>query len=419
MRRDARGCAVSGATGQALEHYERALAALLTWRGDAPAAARAACEDAPGFAMGHLLEAHVHLCSRDSAGFATAQAALARAHALPMNARERLHAGVLAAALAGDSDRAAMLLGCLLAENPRDLLALVVAHTLDYYLGETAALYARVARALPAWSRDVPGYHGVLAMLAFGLEETGRYDRAGDTALAALELEPGNIRAHHALSHVYEMQGRAAMGVRWMAGRSAHWDGAGAASTHVWWHLALYHLMMGDARHALALYDRRIASREPALNELIDASGLLWRLSLAGVDAGARWDVLAAAWAPRAEEAHCAFNDLHAMLAFVGAGRRDLQKRLLRAQAQRLSWGGTNHAMLREVGLPACRALAAFGAGEYARAARLLEGLPAVSHRLGGSHAQRGVIGLTLRAALNRDSPHLTVAPLQIGTVPI
>jgi tetratricopeptide (TPR) repeat protein len=421
MRRDARGCRVSGATPRALGHYERALAALLTWRGNAAAAARAACEVAPGFAMGHVLEAHVHLCSRDSAGLAAAQGALQRALALPMNARERLHAGALAAGLAGDSNRALALLDGLLAAQPRDLLALVVAHTLDYYLGETEALYARVARALPAWSRDDPGYHGVLAMLAFGLEETGRYDRAEDTALAALELEPGDIRAHHALSHVYEMQGRAAMGVRWMAGRSAHWAGAGAASTHVWWHLALYHLMMGDTRHALALYDRRIAaSREPALNELIDASGLLWRLSLAGVDGGARWDVLATAWAPRAEEAHCAFNELHAMLAFVGAGRRDLQRRLLRAQAQRLSWGGTNHAMLRDVGLPACRALAAFGAGDYARAARLLEGLPAVSHRLGGSHAQRGLIGLTLRAAANRDSPHLTVAPLgQMGTVPI
>ncbi|MGD9954340.1 MAG: tetratricopeptide repeat protein [Burkholderiales bacterium] len=399
MRRDARGCAVTGAGPAALEHYERALAALVAWRGDAAASARAACEAAPGFTIGHLLEAHVHLCSRDSSGYATARAALARASALPMNARERLHAGALAAALAGDSDRAAALLGGLLAQNPRDLLALVVAHTLDYYLGETAALHARVASALPAWSRADAGYHGVLAMLAFGLEEAGRYERAEEAAHAALELEPGNIRAHHAMSHVYEMQGRAAIGVRWMAARSAHWTGAGAASTHVWWHLALYHLMLGDARHALALYDRRIASREPALNELIDASGLLWRLQLAGVDCRARWEVLAAAWAPRAEDANCAFNDLHAMLAFVGAGRRDLQRRLLRAQTQRLSWGGTNRGMLREVGLPACRGLAALGAGDYVRAERLLRDLPAVSHRLGGSHAQRGLIGLTYRAA--------------------
>jgi len=114
---------------------------------------------------------------------------------------------------------------------------------------------------------------------------------------------------------------------------------------------------------------------------------------------GPRWRQLAERWAPHAEDAFCAFNDLHAMLAFVGARRADLARRLLRAQRRRLAHGGTNEAMLRVVGLPACQALAAFGKEDYARAAQLLGGLPEVSHRLGGSHAQRGLIGLTLRAA--------------------
>jgi tetratricopeptide (TPR) repeat protein len=421
MKVDARGCRVSGASGRALEHYERALAAWLTWRGDPRLAARAACDEAPGFVMGHVLEAQLYLCSRDPAGFDAARTSLARARALARDAREQLHCAALAAGLAGATDRAQALLGCLLLQHPRDLLALSVAHTLDHYLGETRSLRDRVAAALPAWSREDPGYHSVLAMHAFGLEEAGEYRRAEDTALEALAFEPGDIRAHHAMSHVLEMQGRAAQGLRWMGERAGHWTGAGAASTHVWWHLALYHLMIGDTRHALELYDRRIAvSATPALNELIDASGLLWRLRLAGVDGGARWQVLAAAWTPHTEAAYCAFNDLHAMLAFVGAGRRDLQQRLLRAQTCRVSWGGTNQGMLREVGLPASRALIALGTGDPTRAARILQQLPAVSHRLGGSHAQRGVLGLTLRVALNRDSPHSTVAPLgQMGTVPV
>ena len=36
----------------------------------------------------------------------------------------------------------------------------------------------RVAAVLPAWSSDLPGYHAVLAMHAFGLEECGEYERA-------------------------------------------------------------------------------------------------------------------------------------------------------------------------------------------------------------------------------------------------
>jgi hypothetical protein len=202
-----------------------------------------------------------------------------------------------------------------------------------------------------------------------------------------------------------------------MGERVAHWNGSGASATHVWWHLALYHLELGDARHALEIYDRRIGAE--TVNDLIDASALLWRLHLRGAALGDRWSVLAARWAPRAADAFCAFNDLHAMLAFVGAGRRDLQRRLLRAQRRRLAHGGTNEGMLRDVGLPACAALAAFGRGRYDRAAELLSALPAVSHRLGGSHVQRGLLGLTLRhAQLNGDRPHYS-AMLKMGYVPI
>jgi tetratricopeptide (TPR) repeat protein len=329
-----------------------------------------------------------------------ARACLERARHLPQDARERMHLAAIATSLTGDWERARELLACILERHPRDLLALAVSHTIDLYLGDTRDLRARVAAVLPAWSRADAGFHGVLAMLAFGLEECGEYARAEDAALAALELDAGDIRAHHARCHVLEMQGRAAEGVRWMGERAPHWSGSGASSTHVWWHLALYHLELGNAAQALEIYDRRIgAAAPPALAELIDASALLWRLHLRGATLGDRWSVLAARWAPRAEDAYCAFNDLHAMLAFVGAQRRDLQRRLLRAQRRRLAHGGTNEGMLRDVGLPACAALDAFGRGRYDRAAELLSALPAVSHRLGGSHAQRGLLGLTHRAA--------------------
>jgi len=401
--RDARGSEVTGASGPALEHYERALAGFLAWTGEPRAEARRAREAAPGFVMGHLLEAYLHLCSRDPAVNGEAQRALARAQALAPNARERAHATAIATTLRGDWGRAAEQLGRILEWHPRDLLALAVAHTFDYYLGNTQSLQGRIAAALPAWSAGDPGYSGLLAMLAFGREEAGDYGRAEEAAFAALELEPHSIRAHHARAHVLEMQGRAAEGIRWMGERTAFWTGQGASSTHVWWHLALHHLQLGNAHHALEIYDRRIAAAAtPSLNELIDASALLWRLELRGTDPGARWLALAGHWAPHAEDAFCAFNDLHAMLAFVGAGRRDLAQRLMAAQQRRLSRGGTNAGMLWTVGLPASHSLAAYGEQDFARAATLLRDLPEVSHRLGGSRAQHGLLGLTLHAAENR-----------------
>lgn len=398
---DARGLRVSGASARALDHCERALAGFLAWTGEPRVQARHAVEAAPGFVMGHVLEAQLHLCSRDPADLAVARASIARARVLPANARERLHVAAAATTLAGEWDRARALLGVVLERHPRDLLALAAAHANDHYLGDVRALADAVARALPAWSRADPGFAGVLAMQAFGLEEAGDYPRAEAAAFAALELDPSNLRAHHARSHVLEMQGRAAEGLRWMRERARHWADAGPSSTHLWWHLALHHLDLGDARTALDVFDRRMGGG--SLNELIDASALLWRLELGGERLGARWARLAERWAPRAEEVFCAFNDVHAMIAFVGAGRRDLQRRLLAAQRRRLARGGTNSSMLSAVGHPASEALRAFGEGRYGRAADLLAALPAVSHRLGGSHAQRGILGLTYRAALLGD----------------
>ena len=53
-----------------------------------------------------------------------------------------------------------------------------------------------------AWHRDVPGYHYVLGMHAFGLEESGDYARAEEQGRAALELDRRDPWAVHAVAHV-------------------------------------------------------------------------------------------------------------------------------------------------------------------------------------------------------------------------
>lgn len=75
----------------------------------------------------------------------------------------------IAALLGDDYPRAKALLGQLLAEAPRDLLALHAAHSLDDLTGDVEQLADRVAAVLPA-SRDGadPCRHAVLAMHAGG-----------------------------------------------------------------------------------------------------------------------------------------------------------------------------------------------------------------------------------------------------------
>ena len=81
---------------------------------------------------------------------------------------------------------------------------------MDFYRANARDMRDRIARALPRWSPSTPGYSVVLGMYAFGLEEAGDYVRAEATGRAALDAEPLDCWAHHAVAHVMEMQGRAA-----------------------------------------------------------------------------------------------------------------------------------------------------------------------------------------------------------------
>jgi hypothetical protein len=115
-----------------------------------------------------------------------------------------------------------------------------------------------------------------------------------------------------------------------------------------------------------------------------------------------RWYELADAWAPHAEDGFCNFNDLHAMLAFVGAGDQESIDRLRQTLRRGLSREGRYGMATRMFGMAACEGIAAFGEGDDARTLALLASIPTVMQRLGGSHAQRDVLHLTLIEAVQR-----------------
>jgi hypothetical protein len=108
---------------------------------------------------------------------------------------------------------------------------------------------------------------------------------------------------------------------------------------------------------------------------------------------------LADCWAPSAEDAYYAFNDVHAVMAFIGAGDLARAERVVAAMARAT---GSNGKMTDEVGLPLARALLAFARGDYATCVEGLWPLRPVAHRFGGSNAQRDVIHLTLIEAALR-----------------
>jgi hypothetical protein len=139
-------------------------------------------------------------------------------------------------------------------EAPRDALGLLAGHQIDFFTGHSRMLRDRIARALPFWEAGMPGYHSVLGMHAFGLEETGDYARAEAAGRRGVELEPRDGWSQHAVAHVMEMQNRQADGIAWMRSND-QWAGDSFFQVHNWWHLALYHLEAGDIEAVLGLFD--------------------------------------------------------------------------------------------------------------------------------------------------------------------
>ena len=405
--KDARGLEVSTSSRDALDGYELALRRLQTYSGDPIAAIDGAIAADPGFGLAHSFKAHLLNLATEKAPQPMIRAAVEAAEALAARSttRERGHAAAARAWLDGDFAGSLAAFEAVLAAHPRDALALQAAHVGDFFVGDAASLRDRVARRLPAWDASLPGYGYLLGMHAFGLEECGEYGKAEASGREAVERSRDDCWAIHAVAHVMEMQGRQRDGAEWLSSRAADWSTDNFFQVHNWWHLALFHLDLERSDEVLRLYDERIrAGGSKVVLDMLDASALLWRLKLAEVEAGAaRWAELADAWAPLTEDGIYAFNDVHAMMAFVGAGREAEQAALLAAMeraARRRS--GSNAAMTREIGLPVARAIQAFGRERWGEAAKLLEPVRGRLNRFGGSHAQRDVFQQTLVEAALR-----------------
>jgi hypothetical protein len=121
-----------------------------------------------------------------------------------------------------------------------------------------------------------------------------------------------------------------------------------------------------------------------------------------GVDVGNRWNILADVWEPRIEEAWYAFNDMHAMMAFAGAGRFDLARRLIGVLERTAAVHTENGAVTRAIALPVCEALLAYAETRYSEAVMLLGPVRTPAVRAGGSHAQRDVLAQTLLSAAEK-----------------
>ena len=406
---DLRGTPISYPNPAALDSYETAVRIFQNYTGDPIATIDNVLTEHPDFRAAHLFRAAILLTAGERRALAEARRSIAAADAVrtPANDREKGVARALALLADGDWHTACAAFDAVLVDEPRDAVALQTAHLWDFFRGDALNLRNRVTRALPHWDAGVPGYSYLLGMHAFGLEECNQYPDAERAGTRALEIEPRDGWAVHAVTHVMEMTGRIDDGIAWLKGRRADWAAPGNTfSFHNFWHLALFHLDTQNHSAVLDLYDTAIyPARNDACVVLVDASSLLWRLHLDGVAVESRARVLADVWRGRAddERGFYAFNDLHATMALCLAGEiaeaRDWVGRL---DAVVSDGRGANVAMTADVGIPLAKAIVAFADGDYAGTVRHALPVRDRAYSFGGSHAQRDVITLTLIEAALR-----------------
>jgi hypothetical protein len=149
------------------------------------------------------------------------------------------------------------------------------------------------------------------------------------------------------------------------------------------------------------------STKSEAMYDLVDASSLLWRIELTGNSVGDRWLELAELWQKYMYAHAQAFNDCHAMMAFVSASKHNensmkLLKSMTDYVTQHQDPAVTNSVVTSLVGLPLCSALKAYKEGNYSQAVELILPIQNKVVTVGGSTAQRDIFTQTLiGSALN------------------
>ena len=365
-------------------------------------AANALLDANPDFLPAHLFRIAKLVAGKDASALPALRVAIAAAEPLSYSAGAPDRA-LLAAAHAwagGDPLRAAETYTHVAVAAPHDLLALRLAQSSWYFLGERARVRAVAERVMTSWSAGMPGYDLALAMYAFGCAETRDSERAEELARQALEIEPRSPYAIHALVHALAMQGRSADGARTLKDMAPYWQVGGRLDSHNAWHLAVFELETGHPTRALTMLDQELlpaAARGTGGNA--DATDLLWRLDLAGIDTGSRWQRLAEWWAQHVSPGFWSFLDVLAGLACLRAGHRPCVKALMQKIDSAHGKGAFGSAAHDTTTLPALAAIDSFISGAFDRASVALRAaLPA----LGGSLPQRELFQLTLNVADQR-----------------
>ena len=293
MLYDKRGLALTTDNQIAVDAFDATVEAFLASGRDTGPLLASLDETDPNMLMGVCLRGYLMRMANLIDLDIKSQVALADAQRLCPGAttRERMHVDALASWCAGDLVTTGQIWEAILIDYPHDILALRLAHNIHFFVGDIFRMRDSMARLMPRWSEEIPGYGYVLGCRSFSLEEAGEYQQAEPIGRRAVELNENDIWAGHAVAHVLEMQGRRKDGVEWINSHEKTWSKRGLFAKHLWWHRSLHYLEMNNFSAVLDAYDREFWVQPSEDNiDICNSSSMLMRLHMLGVSVGDRWD---------------------------------------------------------------------------------------------------------------------------------
>ncbi len=302
------------------------------------------------------------------------------------NPRERSVTEIAATWAFGDVPKTMRLCEAHSDEYPRDLVIIKLAQYLHFNAGDAPSMLRACLKALPE-AADEPYVHG---MIAFGYEQCHQLEQAETSARRAIEIEPNDAWAHHAIAHVMLTQGRVVEGAKFMEDMAPRWEGLNSFMySHNWWHLALFYISMGQHDEVIAAYDTHVWGLEKNFaQDQIGAASLLARMELAGINVADRWADVANHIALRGADTTLPFLTMQYLYA-LGRSENPMADTLISAIKQKASAPGFDQDVWRDVALPACEGLLAYTRGDFEKTVQKLGlALPRMAE-VGGSHAQR------------------------------
>ena len=330
------------------------------------------------------------------------------------NEREQQHTAALASWCAGDLDKSTRIWEEILLGHPQDGLALRLAHFTHFYSGDGRKMRDSMARILPLWSEDHRNYGFLQGMYAFGLEESGQYEKAERHGREAVERNPQDAWSVHSIAHVLEMTERHEEGIEWVAGLENDWSTVNNFRFHLYWHKSLYHLERGEFDEVMRIYDEQIASdiESDFYLDICNCSSLLWRLEMFGIDVGDRWKALVGVAKRHLEDKDLIFVSLHYLMALIAGGDKAASEQMIEGMQRWSTLDETQARICGEVGLAIAAGLQHAREGRFADAVTAIEPVRYKLNLVGGSAAQRDVFVMIMLDAAKASSDALVARAL-------